>query len=341
MELIRRRAFARAGLIGNPSDGYHGRTLSVSVRNFSAEVVLYEWEDLEIILSQEDRSRFPSIHELHHDVELHGYYGGVRLVKATIKRFAEYCRDENIPLHDRNFSIRYHSNIPRAVGLAGSSAIIVATLRALMAFYRVEIPQDVQPSLALSVETRELGITGGLQDRVIQVYEGLVYMNFSTDHCRTVSGMECGAYEPLDPTVLPPLYVAYCVDAGEPTEVTHAPLRARYDRGDATVHAAMQRFAGITDEARQALIQRDDDGFRRLMDENFDLRRSIMDLSPTHIRMVETARRCGASAKFAGSGGAIVGSHPDEETYRRLVAELGAIGCQVFRPKIGQAGALR
>ncbi|MDA0285526.1 MAG: GHMP kinase, partial [Planctomycetota bacterium] len=47
MELIRTRAYARAGLIGNPSDGYYGRTLSLIVRNYWAEVVLYEWEDLE------------------------------------------------------------------------------------------------------------------------------------------------------------------------------------------------------------------------------------------------------------------------------------------------------
>ena len=84
-----------------------------------------------------------------------------------------------MPLHDRNFSIRYESNIPRQVGLAGSSAIIVATLRCLMEFYGVDIPQRVQPSLVLSVETEELGIAAGLQDRVIQVYEGVVFMDFA------------------------------------------------------------------------------------------------------------------------------------------------------------------
>ena len=136
MELLRRRAYARAGLMGNPSDGYHGKTLSIIVRNFWAEVVLYEWEDVEIVLTQEDRSRFRSVKELVRDVELHGYYGGIRLVKATIKKFVEYCRGRHA-LHDRNFSIRYETNIPRQVGLAGSSAIIVATTRALMEFYQV------------------------------------------------------------------------------------------------------------------------------------------------------------------------------------------------------------
>ena len=43
-------AYARAGLAGNPSDGYHGKTLSFIVRNFWAEVVLYPWEEVEIVL---------------------------------------------------------------------------------------------------------------------------------------------------------------------------------------------------------------------------------------------------------------------------------------------------
>lgn len=332
MELIRRRAFARAGLVGNPSDGYHGRTLSVIVRNFHADVVLYEWDELEVLPSLEDRGRFGSIEELQHDVELHGYYGGVRLVKATIKRFAEYCRETGRELHHRNFSIRYESNIPRAVGLAGSSAIIVATLRALIDFYDVDIPQIVQPSLVLSVENRELGITGGLQDRVIQIYEGLVYMDFAEERCRMIDGLECGSYESIDPRLLPPIYVAYSDEAGEPTEVTHAPLKARYDQGDKQVRNAMQRFAELTDESRDALINNDHAEFSRLMNENYDLRESICDLAPQHVRMIQTAREAGASAKFAGSGGAIVGTLDSESDFARVASALEGIGCKVIRP---------
>ena len=334
MELIRARAFARAGLIGNPSDGYHGRTLSLIVRNYWAEVVLYEWEDLEIILSQEDRCRFGSMAELQQDVKLHGYYGGVRLVKATIRCFADYCQRNGIQHHRRNFSIRYQSNIPRAVGMAGSSGIIIATLRALMQFYKVNIPLEVQPSLALSVETGELRINGGLQDRVAQVYEGLVFMNFAEERTRILDGMEVGQYERIDPSLLPNIYMAFSHDAGEPTEVTHAPLRARYDEGDPKIHAAMKRFAEITDEARAALLAGDQQRFHQLVDENFDLRQSICDLSPSHVRMIEAARSAGASAKFAGSGGAIVGTFSDRSQYEALRRNLTAIGCEVFRPQI-------
>ena len=92
MFLTRKRAFARAGLLGNPSDGYHGKTVSFSVRNYWAEVALYEWDSVEIVLAADDRAQFDSVFDLARDVRLHGYYGGIRLIKATIKRFVEHCQ---------------------------------------------------------------------------------------------------------------------------------------------------------------------------------------------------------------------------------------------------------
>src|SRR5512141_2499958 len=156
MFITRKRAYARAGLLGNPSDGYNGKTISISVRNFWAEVVLYEWDSVDIVLAEDDRDRFSSVHDLARDVRLHGYYGGIRMIKATIKRFVDYCDRQDIALHERNFSVRYATNIPRQVGMAGSSAIIVATLRCLMEFYGVELPLEVQPSFVLSIERDEL-----------------------------------------------------------------------------------------------------------------------------------------------------------------------------------------
>ena len=332
MQLIKHHAYARAGLAGNPSDGYNGKTVSLIVRNFWAEAVLYEWEDVDVVPSQEDQSSFQSVAELVRDVRLHGYYGGIRLVKAAIKKFVEVCENAGHELHDRNFSIRCQSNIPRQVGLAGSSAMIVATLRCLMDFYDVRLERDIQPSLALAVETEELGIAAGLQDRVIQVYEGLVYMDFAQDRMRRQGGLACGVYEPLDPKLLPPLYLAYSADAGEPTEVVHNNLRARYDQGDTVVHQAMHRFAEFADRARQLIEEGDVDGLSTVIDENFDLRRSICPISSRQEEMIETARAAGASAKFAGSGGAIIGVCPGDAALARLRERLEPIGCRVIRP---------
>lgn len=334
MQLIRQRAMARAGLLGNPSDGYNGRTVSVALEDFWAETILYEWDRVEILLSQEDQSRFDSVADLAEDVRLHGYYGGVRLVKATIKTFVEYCQRQEIVLHDRNFAVRYTSNIPRAVGLAGSSAIIVATLRALMEFYEVQIPCRVQPSLVLKVETGELGITAGLQDRVIQVYGGMVAMDFGHDSIESCEGFECGDYRRLDPSLLPRLYVAYSSDAGEPTEVFHNRLRERFDQGEPQVLSAMERFAELTSEGIQALADGDTQRLHHLVDANYDIRASICQLPTEHVAMVEAARSVGASAKFAGSGGAIVGHCHDDAMCERLQQVLTPLGCQVITPTI-------
>lgn len=338
MQIIRKRAFARAGLIGNPSDGYHGKTISLIVRNYWAEVVLYEWPELEIVMTAEDQSRFSSIRELSQDVALHGYYGGIRLLKSTIKRFLDYCDLKGLVLHDRNFSVRYASNIPRQVGMAGSSAIIVAALRALMEFYDVTIPIEVQPSLVLSVENGELGIAAGLQDRVIQCYEGLVSMDFGKNCEREVDGFKCYKYERLQPVLPGVLYLAFSTDAGEPTEITHVPLRARYDAGEEQVVSAMSEFASLAEQGRQAIVEGDESELNRLIDRNFDLRQGIMSLPAAQVEMVNRARSVGASAKFAGSGGAIIGFCHDDAMFAELEQVLRPLGCQVIRPMITDPG---
>jgi glucuronokinase len=50
--------------------------------------------------------------------------------------------------------------------------------------------------------------------------------------------------------------------------------------------------------------------------------------------MVKVARSAGASAKFAGSGGAIVGTYEDEAQFERLCEALAEIGCRTLKPAI-------
>lgn len=333
MQIIRRRAYARAGLIGNPSDGYNGKTISVIVRNYWAQVVLYEWDRIEIVPSFNDDSVFRSLEELVQDVKQHGYYGGIRLVKAAIKGFAEYCFRRGISLDQRrNFSIRYETTIPRQVGMAGSSAIVVATMRALCDFYGVEIPSRIFPSLVLAVEREELGIPAGLQDRVIQVYEGAVYMDFG--NMETLDGFSCGRYESIEPQRLPGLYISFSSSYSEPTEVFHNNLRFRYDQGEPAVWAAMQEFAALTDQAKAAIENGDGQELSRLMDRNFDRRRSICQLPKEHLAMIETARSVGVSAKFAGSGGAIIGVCESDTLFERLSRAMNELGCTCIRPEL-------
>ena len=84
--IIRESAFPRAALIGNPSDGYHGKTIAFVFNNYSADVTLYETPELELLPAHRDSSVFKNMDALTEEVRLHGYYGGIRLLKAAINR---------------------------------------------------------------------------------------------------------------------------------------------------------------------------------------------------------------------------------------------------------------
>lgn len=328
---IETEAFARAGLLGNPSDGYFGKIIAIIVKNFKAGVTLGDSERMKIEPSEQDQEIYKDERDFVERVNLFGYYGGARLVKAALKVFFDHCRNQNIPVERKNFTISYYSTIPRQVGLGGSSAIIVATIRALIKFYAVEIPLEIQPTLVLQAELNELGISAGFMDRVIQVYEGCVFMDLDR---RLIEERGYGIYERLAPELLPPLYLAYKPELGKVSGHVLSDIRNAYDRGDPSVIATLQRLADLAAKGRQDFLKGD---FRRwpdLMNENFDLRSRIMRISESNKEMICTARNCGASAKFAGSGGSIVGIYDGDEMYERLSLELRKIGATVIKPRI-------
>ncbi len=329
--VIKTASYPRAGLIGNPSDGYHGKTISFIIRNFSAQVTLWESPELTIQPARRDEMIFASISDLVEDTRTFGYYGGLRLLKASVKSFHDYCRDSGIDFPEQNFTIRYSSDIPHHVGMAGSSAIITACFRALMQFYGVEITPPTLANLVLSVETDELLIPAGLQDRVVQAYEGLVFMDFAEEHFERTGH---GDYEPLDPQTLPPVYVAYTTRLSEGTELFHNDIRGRFHRRERDVVDAMAEWADLSQQCRDLLVAGRGLEIGPLLDRNFDLRRSICRLSEGNLAMVEAARSVGASAKFTGSGGAIVGIYDDDEMFTALQSRLGRLGVEVFKPVI-------
>lgn len=329
--IIESRAYARAGLLGNPSDGYFGKTISIIVKNFGAHISLYQSPELHIEPQEQDLTTYHNIYHLKDSVSLTGYNGGIPLIKAAIKKFCEYCEASDCKLSNKNFTIRYSSSIPRQVGLAGSSAIIIATLRALMQFYSIRIPLEILPNIALSAEMDELGINAGLQDRVAQAYEGCVYMNFDR---QIIEEKQHGQYDRIDPALLPNLYIAYKTSLGKVSGKVLNDIRSRYDKGDQHVINTLQQIAGLAETGKQAILQRDHEKLFALMNENFDLRCKIMNISQSNLELVHTARSCGASATFTGSGGSIIGIYTDNDMLNRLVMKLKAIQARVVKPYI-------
>lgn len=137
------------------------------------------------------------------------------------------------------------------VGLSGSSAIIVATYKGLMEFFgltlhdlNLELAGAIAsllsflklsldfPQIILDIEREELGIAAGLQDRVIQTYGGIVHMDFTSMETETK-----GVYTPLDPAMLPELYLLYNTEEGGDSGKVHSTAKSRWLNGDPVVVA--------------------------------------------------------------------------------------------------------
>jgi len=325
------RAHARAGLLGNPSDGYFGKIIAISVKNFSARTSIRESEKLRIEPAAGDAPVYADAGDFREKIGLYGYYGGTRLIQAAIRVFFDHCVKQGMPLRNVNFTIGYDSDIPRQVGLGGSSAIIVAAMRGLMRFYGVEIPLELLPTLVLQAEIRELGINAGFMDRVAEVYEGCVYMDLDK---RLIEERSYGEYERLDHRRLPPLYLAYKPELGKVSGLLLNEIRVAYDRGDSFVIETLGKIAATAGKGREDFLRGDFRRWPALMNESFDLRSRIMRISEANLEMVRTARACGASANYAGSGGSIVGIYEGEAMFERLAASLGSLGATVIKPQI-------
>jgi glucuronokinase len=280
------RAFARAALAGNPSDGFGGAVLAVSVRDFAAHA--------EALPAPAPASAPPS-----------------PLVDAAVARFGRgHC------------AVRWHTDVPREVGLGGSSAIVTATVRALCGAHGHEPAPGELAEMVLAVEAQDLGIAAGPKDRYAQAHEGLVFMDFGGREARV---------EALDPQLLPALYLAWHPGTGATSHATHGGLQAR--REEPAVRAAMARLAGHARAARDALVERDLPAFARALDRSFDERHVLLELDARHVAMVRAARAAGASANYAGSGGAIVGTVPPAG-FDPVAAALRAEGCEVIAPTV-------
>lgn len=328
-EPITCRVYARIGLMGNPSDGFYGKTISLSIANYWAEVTIVESAKLKLMLHPlNDPTEFGSLSDLYGISRREGYLGGLRLLQATCKKFYQYCAEHGIAFARKNFTLQYDTNIPRQVGLAGSSAIISATLKCLMKFYSLteaDMPKQFQPQFVLDVETDELFIQAGLQDRVIQVYEGLVYMDFNED---IMDSQHHGHYEPMDVSSLPPLWLAYLADPSDSGKI-HSTVKQRWLQGDQEVKDAMKGFAELTDQAKSAIEQHDHKRLAELMKKNFASRRKIYGdaaLGEANLKMIRIAEKYGSAAKFPGSGGAVIGLCLDEDQKLEMMREFQSEG---------------
>lgn len=323
-------AYPRAALIGNPSDGFGGMTIAFVFSDFHAQVRLEEHDHIEVLPGKVDHLKWSNLEEFSNSVTTMGYYGGLRLLKATLLVFIKHCKEHNVKLHDKGFQLSYNTTIPLLLGLSGSSAIISACLRALGQWYGVKMEPWLLANLAWQVETEELRIPAGLQDRVAQAYNYPVFMDFDQGHFNT---RPYGKYEKLR-RPLRNIFIAYSDVLAEGSEVTHNNLRERFNNGDTDVLEAVEKWKRLTLLFLEALETDDMDVMFDCIDTNFDIRNMVTNLQPQQVDLVKLARKSGCCAKFCGSGGAIIGMYRDRQMLDRLRNDLQQAGVNILLPNI-------
>lgn len=279
---------ARAALAGNPSDGYGGAVVAVPVPDLVATVATSESETFGV------RTTDPELH---------------RLLIAAADGYADAVG----PLP--SVTISASTTIPRSVGLAGSSALVIATLRSLGGWTERRWDRIELAELALSIEGERLGITAGLQDRLVQSVAHPVAMRFDPV-----------AFEIVEIPDGFPLWIAWHEAASEPSGTIHRSIRRRYDAGDTPVVETMNELAIQARRAHRAIVESDAALLADAMDRTFDLRASMVDIDPHQRGLVEIGRRGGSAVNSAGSGGSVVGLARDPSQLPGLRAAYEAIG---------------
>lgn len=352
--MIKRKAYPRVSIAGNPSDGFWGRCLSVTFSNYSAEccispsdffvfqnnkLVLKEYAEILNVFSQR---RLPPAIEKN------------KLALATVKSFFDFCRLNKIECNARPFKISYNSNIPYSLGFAGSTALSISILRALNDFYNTKVCGTDIESIALHSETHELKRYAGPQDAVAVNRESCVYMNFSKASYRkeavnqNISVLEKAivhvdysssesylsnkpvinngttryTVSPFIETVKTKKFPFFIItrDFGSDSSIELSPSIRAYRLKDKKVIKGMEKIASLADTARKAIIQADIRTLGEIINRNFELSVEYFDndyLGIGNIEFVREAINEGAYAKFPGSGGAVFGL-ADENVFQKL-----------------------
>ena len=263
---------ARAALAGNPSDLYGGAVLAVPVPSLRTRVELIRGPELAII----------------------GHPDARHLVEAAATRAGI------------TGEIRWTTTIPVAVGLAGSSALVIAVLRAAGPMDPLELAL-----LAQAVERDDLGIRAGVQDRVVQAFERPVLVDAST---------EPPGVTPLVPARPVRVLVAWLPSAAGDSGVYHDALRASVDT------AWMPALATAARRATDAFAAGDTDRLRVCMSGSSRTRSWAAPLSAEHDRLAAAVTDAGLVPNSAGSGGAVVAVVTDDHGLERAQAAVDVIG---------------
>jgi len=249
-----------------------------------------------------------------------------RLVLGALIHFQENCVASGLAIEASGFKLELDTDIPRQVGLAGSSAVITAVIRCMLTHHGLgtALPPHAIADMVLKVETERLDIHGGLQDRLPQAYNRMLHMDFREE---LMVGRGWGAYSHMDESLLPKMWLAHG-GVGEESGKVHADMPRRWAEQEPVMVRIINELAWCAHRGKEALLAGDVEALSTEINRNFDLRTELFgeEALGENLTMVQLARELGSCAKQPGSGGAIIGIIPDDDFMERAAPAFAEHG---------------
>ncbi|MFZ4508806.1 MAG: mevalonate kinase family protein [Fimbriimonas sp.] len=287
--LISASAPGRCGILGNPSDIYGGQVLSCSIPARNTCHLTFGVE-----------SRLPE---------------DLKLWDAATARF---------PLHEP-VAVEWICEVPRSSGLAGSTALLAATLACVRA--RLELPgleSREMGELVRDLERHEAGVMCGYQDAQMVVHGGLQFMDFAGKH--PVEPGPLPTLTALHPSPLLDNLLLVTTGVERLSGSVHGPMSERWLQGEPLVVDVIPKISALAQVGVMALASRDRAMLAEAMNEN---QRRIVELGGSGEAIDHLISRCMAhgawAAKLAGAGmgGTIIAFTEDVNALERNLREEG------------------
>jgi galactokinase/mevalonate kinase-like predicted kinase len=317
----------RAGIIGNPTDMYGGAVLSCSV-SMRARVTILPSEGVTLVTNG-DQYCIWSRDDMRPQGDLFD-------IPRAILSYLHFP-----PLQ---CCIQYGSDIPLRSGLSGSTALLVATLQALLA-WQGEYPNRYQlAEQARYIELNYLEVVCGYQDAYMCTFGGLNYLDFrGKQFYRSAEAELFATVESLDHYVPSLPFVLGYTGVQRVSGTVHKPIRERWLEGEEEVVGGYERITELARQGKKALLQEDWPTLGSLMSENHAIQRDLGGSGESNERLISAALEAGAlGAKLAGagSGGTIIALWPWEETAPLEEALRAAGATATYRLEVAPGGTI-
>lgn len=320
--MIEASAPARAGVIGNPTDGYGGSLISCTL-GLRAVVRLSEAKKIELCYGGRE-----TVVSADTDLRLDG---GVFDIPKSVIRF--------LRIADRNFRLEATTDIPFRSGLAGSTAMLAATFGAVCHWLgRKMTPYETAETIRY-LELNYMDIQCGYQDQYMTVFGGLNYLDFRAKEVyRDLADEIYGTVEPLAGAVNELPFLVIHTGVQRVSGSVLRPVRERWLDGDPAVVNGYREIGELARLGKRALVRADWEELGRLMDRNHEIQQALGASGRANDEFIELAREHGAlGAKLAGAGGGgtIIALHQQPEQLIRAFKEKGDPKIMTLEPGPG------